>query len=276
MKKTQSPRADFLQILDDTITEDLIIAFSGGVDSTLLVKAAFEIGKKRGHAVHAVTFHTPLHPAGDVEVARKLAGDIGVIHHVIQVDELQHVGIHDNPVNRCYLCKKHLFGRLREMADKIGIAIIMDGTNGDDMLEYRPGIQALKELRILSPLAEASMTKNDIRAMAAEYGLPVADRPSSPCLATRFPYGTVLSRTMMSNVEKGEEFLRSLGFYNVRIRVHEETARIEVDQDAFQLLLQHRERIVLFLKDLGFAYVTIDLEGFHSGSMDSAQGREST
>ncbi len=144
----------------------------------------------------------------------------------------------------------------------------MDGTNADDMQQYRPGIAALRELQIASPLAESGMTKDDIRSMAAEYGLSVADRPSSPCLATRFPYDAPLSGAMMQKVEKGEGFLKSLGFYNVRLRVHGELVRIEVDSKDLQLLLQHRASIITTLKKLGYMYITIDLEGFRSGSMD--------
>lgn len=272
MEKAKSQKDIFLQLLDDYINQDLIIAFSGGVDSTLLVRAAFEIGNKKGYTVHAVTFQTTLHPARDVDVTRKLAKNIGVAHHLIQVDELQDAGILNNPVNRCYLCKKHLFTRVRELAGKMEISLIMDGTNSDDLQEHRPGIQALHELQIVSPLAESGMTKDDIRSMAADYDLPVADRPSSPCLATRFPYGTVLSPAMMRNVEKGEEFFKTLGFYNVRLRVHGEIARIEVDREAFPLLLEHRADIIHYLKKLGYEYITIDLEGFHSGSMDKMLG----
>ncbi len=273
MEKRKSLQADFLQLLDGYIDQNLIIAFSGGVDSTLLVKATWELAQKKGYAVHAVTFQTTLHPAGDVEMTRKLAKDIGVTHHLIKVDEMQHAGIQNNPVNRCYLCKKYLFDRLRDMAGGMGISLIMDGTNADDMQVYRPGIQALRELRIISPLAEAGMTKDDVRFMAAEYGLSVAERPSAPCLATRFPYDTPLSPAMMRKVEEGEDFLKSLGFYNVRLRVHGETARIEVDLKDLTTLFQHRESIVYSLKNLGYVYITIDLEGFRSGSMD--QGIES-
>lgn len=268
MKKIKSQNAEFLKLLHTYINQDLIIAFSGGVDSTLLLKAVSVISKEKGYTVHAVTFQTTLHPARDVGVTKKLAQDIGVAHHIIQIDELQQAGLQNNPTDRCYLCKKHLFSRAWKLAEKLAISMIMDGTNADDMLEYRPGIRALQELNIASPLAESGMTKVAIRSMAEEYGLSVADRPSSPCLTTRFPYGTALSQAMMENVEKGEEYLTSLGFYNVRLRVHSEVVRIEVDQDAFPLLLKFREDIVSYLKELGYHYITVDLEGFRSGSMD--------
>lgn len=268
MEKRKSHQANLLRLLDRYIDQDLIIAFSGGVDSTLLVKAAFEIAQKRKYTVYAVTFQTTLHPAGEEAMTRKLARDIGVTCQVIQVDEMQHAGIQNNPINRCYLCKKYLFGKLRVMADEMGLSLIMDGTNADDLCVFRPGIEALKELQIISPLAEAGMTKADVRYMAAGYGLTVADRPSTPCLATRFPYGTFLSQTIMRKVEEGEEFLKSLGFYNVRLRVHGDTARIEVDLKDISRLMQQRENIINYLKVLGYVYITVDLEGFRSGSMD--------
>jgi len=268
MKNQNAHQADFLRLLDKYINQDLIIAFSGGVDSTLLVRSAAEVAKKKNCTIHAVTFQTTLHPTGDVAITRKLAVDIGVSHHIIEVDELQQAGIQNNPVNRCYLCKKYLFGSLRRMAEEMNISLIMDGTNADDLRQYRPGIAALQELQIISPLAEAGMTKADVRTMAADYGLSVAERASAPCLATRFPYGTHISPDMMLAVEKGEELLKSLGFYNVRLRVHGNLARIEVDSKDLPLLLQHRDCIISTLKKLGYVYISVDLEGFHSGSMD--------
>lgn len=268
MKEINSHHADFLRLLEGLIDQAPIIAFSGGVDSTLLLKAVAEICSRTDVEVHAVTFHTMLHPVNDMEITRSLAREIEVSHHVIQIDELKDAGIKNNPVNRCYLCKKHLFTQLRKFADEIGTTLIMDGTNADDMQVYRPGIQALKELEIISPLAESGMTKDDIREMAASYGLSVANRPSSPCLATRFPYGTLLSQNEMDKVERGEEFLRSLGFYNVRLRVHGDIVRIEVDHIDLGMVLEHRESIINTLKKSGYSYVTLDLEGFTSGSMD--------
>ena len=274
MNKTKSQQTVFLELLDRYTKQDVIIAFSGGVDSTLLVKAVWDLAKRKKHTVHAVTFQTTLHPASDASITRILAKEIGVLHHVIQIDEMQHAGIQDNPINRCYLCKKYMFGRLQIMAEERGVSLIMDGTNADDMHVYRPGIKALKELQIVSPLAEAGMTKADIRQMAAEYGLEVAGRPSAPCLATRFPYGTSLSYEMMQKVENGEEYIKSFGFYNVRLRDHDNIARIEVDSKDLAKIIQQRESIVSHLKKLGYAYVTIDLEGFRSGSMDHGIAEE--
>lgn len=244
------------------------MAFSGGVDSSLLLKTVCDVAASKKKRVHAVTVQTTLHPVAEIALTRGLAKDFGAVHKVVEIDELHHAGVMENPVNRCYLCKKYLFGKLREMAEKSQIEIIMDGTNADDLLVYRPGLQALEELKIISPLAEAGMTKDDVREMATEYGLTVASRPSAPCLATRFPYGTKLSYENMRKVEQGEEYLKSLGFYNLRLRIHEDIARIEVDANDIDNVVKYRDSIVAYLKDLGYAYITVDLEGFRSGSMD--------
>lgn len=258
----------YLEIMDSYTNQDVIIAFSGGVDSTLLLKTACELSARKNHKVYAVTIHTTLHPMNEIEITKKMAKEAGAIHFIIQVDELQNAGVMDNPVNRCYLCKKYLFTKLRKMAKDLQIEIIMDGTNEDDLHVYRPGIQALRELQIISPLAEAGITKAVVREMAEEYGLSVARRPSAPCFATRFPYGTKLSYEKMQKVEKGEDYVKSFGFYNVRIRVHGDIARIEVDSRNIIKILKHRSDIISYLKNLGYAYVTVDLEGFRSGSMD--------
>lgn len=257
-----------LALLDGYCDRDLIVAFSGGVDSSLLAAVARERAAKKQHIVHAVTFQTTLHPVQEITETTRIAAEIGVVHHILPVDELAEAGVQDNPVDRCYRCKKFLFQKLREMALSMDLEIIMDGTNADDLKLHRPGLRAIRELGVISPLAEAALNKNDVRQLAKLYGLSVADRPSNPCLATRFPYGTTLSSEIMRKVEKGEVYLRSLGFYNVRLRVHGDIARIEVDREDLVTLLQLREQIVSNLKQLGYGYVTVDLEGFRSGSMD--------
>ena len=268
MNQYNEKKQKFLEIMDRYTERDIMVAFSGGVDSTLILKTAYELATKKNHKVFAVTVHTTLHPMNEIQITQQIAKEIGAIHSVISVDELQNAGIMENPVDRCYLCKKYLFAKLREMAQKQEVETIMDGTNEDDLHVYRPGIRALNELLIASPLAEAAMTKEDVRKMAEEYGLSSAQRPSAPCLATRFPYGTNLSYDQMQRVEKGEDYLKTLGFYNIRLRVHEDIARIEVDTKDLGKLMKHRVAIVANLKNLGYAYVTIDLEGFRSGSMD--------
>lgn len=255
-------------ILKEVTKENVMLAFSGGVDSSLLLKLLCQAAKETGRQVVAVTMATELHPAQDTEIARKVAEESGAVHKVICVDELSHAGIQYNPENRCYLCKKYLFSELLRAADKAGISTVLEGTNADDLKVYRPGIQAVKELGIQSPLAEAGMTKADIRKLASEYGISVADRPASPCLATRFPYGTKLSIENMQMADEAEKFIRDLGFYNVRVRIHQDTARIEVDDKDLISFLNYRKTVILRLKELGFTYISADLEGFRSGSMD--------
>lgn len=252
--------------------EGCIVAFSGGVDSSLLLKlvcgSAKESGRPAQSRIYAVTMQTRLHPVCEMEHAGKVAEEIGASHMVIPVDELEEAGISQNPVDRCYLCKKHLFTKILETAGQLEIRNILEGTNEDDLHVYRPGLKAIRELGIISPLADAGFTKADVRRLAEEYGLSVSDRPAMPCLATRFPYGTALSYKELQKVERGEEYLKSFGLYNVRLRIHDPIVRIEVEPNEFPLLLPHRQEIILYLKNLGYAYITLDLEGFRSGSMD--------
>lgn len=255
-------------IIDHYTKDNIVLAFSGGVDSTLLLRLASDSAKKNHSEVHAVTLHTMLHPVREASEARQLAESMGVHFHIIEIDELNSAGIIDNPVDRCYRCKSTLFTRLKELAAELGILQVIEGTNEDDLHVYRPGIKALGELGILSPLAEAQMSKADVRQLSAELGLSVSDKPSTPCLATRFPYGAHLSYDKLRLVEQAETYIRDMGIHNVRVRVHEDIARIEVDTDAMTTLLEHRDEIVTYLKELGYDYVTVDLEGFRSGSMD--------
>lgn len=261
-------RQKLTEQLDICAKQDVCIAFSGGVDSSLLLNLAVEAAKKYGTKVYAVTFNTVLHPKNDVEISRQVATELGAIHQVVEVNELEHPGIQNNDVERCYYCKKSLFVQLQAFANERKIQTIMEGTNHDDLSAYRPGIRAIREMNILSPLAEAQLTKQEVREWAGELGISVAQRPSAPCMATRLPYGAKVDIELLQRIDEGEGFLRELGFVNVRLRVHGDIARIEVDQADIGRVVAAMETIIKRLKALEFTYITVDLEGFRSGSMD--------
>lgn len=262
-------KTDQLQsLMADYAKEDVCVAFSGGVDSSLLLVLACEAAKKTGKKVYAITMDTVLHPKADVAVARQvLAGTIAE-HHVITLNELTIPEIQNNPVNRCYLCKKALYRSMLAFAQKKGISTILEGTNEDDLHVYRPGIQAIRELGIKSPLAQCKITKAEVRKLAEQYGILVADRPSAPCLATRLPYGAKIDLELLKRIETAEEYIKNLGVKNVRIRVHGDILRLETDVDAMEVILKKRKEVIACLKEVGCPYITLDLEGFRSGSMD--------
>lgn len=248
--------------------EDMIVAFSGGVDSSLLLRIACDASRKTKRRVYGILLHTMLHPKNELEEAKKIAQEAGAFFHVLKVDELEGAGIEENPVDRCYRCKRYLFEKVLEEAEHLGVSRILEGTNEDDLHAYRPGIRAVRELGIISPLADAGFTKEDVRRLAGEYGMSVSKKPSTPCLATRFPYGVRLSYEAMRKVEQGEAYLKSLGFYDVRLRVHGDIVRMEVDRGSMGRIIEYGEKITGYLKKLGYVYITLDLEGFRSGSMD--------
>lgn len=255
-------------LMDRLTKKDTALAFSGGVDSSLLLQAAVKAAEKNGTRVIAITADTELHPTGDLTIAKNVAETIGAEHHIIHLSEFDHEEIRKNPVDRCYLCKKILFSEMQKKAESLGVFCLMEGTNTDDLKVYRPGLKAIKELGVLSPMAEAGFTKADVRRLAGEYGIAVADRPSVPCLATRFPYGTWLMPEELKKVEQGEAILREYNLYNIRLRVHGECARIEVDPEAIPVIIENRLEITEKLQNLGYSYVSLDLAGFRSGSMD--------
>lgn len=256
------------EFIHNCTKNDIAIAFSGGVDSSLLLKIACESAKINKTKVYAVTIHTMLNIVKEKNFTVEISKEMGAIPKIIEIDELNEAGITDNPKNRCYLCKKYMFSKIIDFAKSVNVNIILDGTNFDDLNTYRPGIKALAELGIFSPLAKLYITKEDVRKMAYEYNISASDKPSTPCLATRFEYGTKLSYDEIRKIEKAEEYITSLGFYNVRLRVHGKIARIEVDSTNLINLIQKKEDVISYLKTLGFKYVTVDLEGFVSGSMD--------
>lgn len=256
------------ELMDQLGQQPLCLAFSGGVDSSLLLRMAAESGKRHGNPVYAVTFNTMLHPACDLEIAERVAKELETEHIVFQIDELELEEMRSNPPERCYLCKKQLFEKLIQFAKEKQIGCIIDGTNEDDLHVYRPGIRALRELGVISPLAQCHITKKEVKELAAGFGLSVASRPSTPCMATRLPYGAHLDYELLQRIEEGEDFLRECLPGNVRLRIHGDTARIELDASQLEKALANRGRICEKLKELGFTYITLDLEGFRSGSMD--------
>ena len=265
----KEPKTEQLEaIMDELTDQDMALAFSGGVDSSLLLKMAADRAAKKGTKVWAVTFNSRLHPSCDLENARKVAGELGGIHVILEIDELEMEEIRSNPVNRCYLCKRNLFRTLMAFAKEKGVEVLAEGTNEDDLHVYRPGIQAVRELGIRSPLAEAGLTKEEVRRLAAACGISAASRPSTPCMATRLPYGARMDYDILKNIEAGAEILRRMIGGNVRLRLHGQVVRIETDPERFSLALEKREEVVRQLKELGFVYITLDLEGFRSGSMD--------
>jgi uncharacterized protein len=244
------------------------IAFSGGVDSTyLLAEARQTLGRER---VLAVTASSETYVQEDLERARELACRLDVEHEVIETRELDVPHFRENPPYRCYYCKKELFTTIREVADARGLAAVCDGANADDPGEHRPGLKAAAELGVRSPLKEANLAKDDIRALSREMDLPTWNRPAMACLASRFPYGHAITEEKLGRVAAAERLLRELGFEGCRVRDHETVARIEVPADAIGRLVEHRERIVEELKALGYAYVACDLEGYRPGAMDEA------
>lgn len=249
----------------------VLVAFSGGVDSSFLLRvAAAELGDR----VVALTTRSPTAVDEDYDIAVVLAGELGVTHVVVDADELDIPGYAANPTNRCYFCKSNLYAICAAEAARRGIAHIVDGANLDDLGDYRPGLQAASQREIRHPLVEAELTKADIRAASRDLGLRSWDKPASPCLSSRFPYGTTITREGLAKVAGGERVLRRLGFGECRVRYHDTVARIEVPAEAIARLVQPdvRAELVRALKALGFLYVTVDLQGFRSGSLNEGLG----
>lgn len=245
----------------------LLLAFSGGVDSSLLLKVAVE---RLGKRVSAFTAASPLHQAWEVDEARELAAALGVNHIVCAGDLPVDPAFVANPPERCYYCKKEIFAAAKQVAADLGLAVVADGSNVDDLADFRPGRRALAELGIRSPLQEAGLSKAEIRALSKRFGLPTWDRQPLACLASRIPYGTEITRQRLQQVERCETLLRSEGFSRFRVRYHGDLARIEVAVEDLPRLLTSplRERVSARCREAGFSYVTVDLDGFRSGSLN--------
>jgi len=246
----------------------IVIGFSGGVDSTLLLKVAHDILKDK---VIAVIGKSETYPEEEFNEAIKLAEFIGARYKIVTTEETDNLKFAENPPDRCYYCKTELFSKLKEIAKAEGIRWIADGTNADDVKDFRPGLRAVKENNIRSPLLEAGLTKNEIRELSRLLGLPTWDKPSFACLSSRFPYGMPIDREKLKKIDKAESFLRKLGLKVFRVRlIDENTVRIETGKEEFKKFFEDdfRVKVVNELKNLGFIYITLDLEGYRTGSMN--------
>lgn len=267
-KNLQEKEALLWERLQEYAKENICIAFSGGVDSSLLLVMVDKAARKLGNKVYAVTADTVLHPKADTENAARVLKETACIPFLLKIDELTVPEIRYNPKNRCYLCKKELYTQMLRYAKTKGCKWLLEGTNEDDLHVYRPGLLAVRELGVQSPLADCGITKQEVRELAEKYGVSVAHRPSSPCLATRLPYGTELNISLLKRIDQAENSLRKLGFRNVRVRVHGDIARLEIDKEDFKAVFEKKEYIVGLIREQGFRYITLDMEGFRSGSMD--------
>ena len=245
----------------------LAVGFSGGVDSTFLLTVAAAVLGDKAMAVTSVDASIPVR---ELKEAEKFCSERGIKHVICKVDPLQEEGYRKNTADRCYFCKRMIFSEIKRVAKEHGIEYVAEGSNMDDLGDYRPGLQAIAELDVKSPLRYAELTKAEIREASKELGLPTWDKPSFACLSSRFVYGETITDEKLAMVDQAEQLLLDLGFHQVRVRIHGNMARIEVVPDEIGRLLAPgtRERISRTLKNLGFSYVTMDLEGYRTGSMN--------
>jgi len=245
----------------------VLIAYSGGVDSTFLLKIARE---ELGDKVTAVTVKSEIHHLNEITDAKVMAQKFNVKHLFMDIDVLSNKEFVNNPKERCYICKKEIFNRIKEMAKELSLSFVVDGSNYDDLSDYRPGMKAVRELKIRSPLQETLLTKDDIRLLSKEMNLPTWDKPSNSCLATRIPYGDEITLEKLKRIEEAEDFIHNLGIEQVRVRYYNKLAKIEVGEKDLLLLMKEdlRKKIITKLKRLGFIYIALDLQGYRSGSMN--------
>lgn len=257
------------QRLEEYLKElgSVVIAFSSGVDSTFLLKVSHNV---LGDKAIAVTARSCSFPVRELNETKAFCEAEGIEHIIIESEELSIEGFSQNPKNRCYLCKHELFTKIKDIAKERGIAYVAEGSNMDDNGDYRPGLMAVAELEVKSPLREAELTKAEIRELSKEMGLPTWDKPSFACLSSRFVYGETITKEKLSMVEKAEQKLLDLGFRQVRVRIHGNIARIEIERSEFEKIIQKNvaESITKYFNELGFMYVTMDLNGYQMGSMN--------
>ena len=248
-------------------SKSAVVAFSGGVDSTFLLAVCVDQLKDQ---VLAVTADSEILPRQELAQAKELARQFGATHLIVESRDLAIDGFADNPPDRCYLCKKERFLKIKQIAQKKGFAWVLDGSNTDDTDDFRPGLKAVKELGIRSPLVEAGLSKSEIRNLSKSLNLITWDQPSAACLASRIPYHTPITRPTLSQIEKAEEFLRNLGMKVFRVRHHGPLARLELGEKELQLLFEKNlsPRIVHYLESVGYQYVAVDLKGYRTGSMN--------
>jgi uncharacterized protein len=250
-----------------------IVAFSGGVDSTLLLRLCSDILGRRN--VLAVTGVSQTYTEEEKREASKFAGKLGVKHMLLETDELACREFAENPGNRCYYCKLELYRKIAGVALKKGFPVIFDATNVDDLADYRPGRRAAEERGVISPFVLAGFTKRDIRDISKKIGLPSWDKPANPCLASRVPYGTRITEEVLEKIHAGEKFIRDLGFPVVRLRHHDELARIEIPAEDFPRVLKRGtlQKIAAHLKSLGYLWIALDIEGYRTGSLNRSLAR---
>ncbi|MEO0967730.1 MAG: ATP-dependent sacrificial sulfur transferase LarE [Cyanobacteria bacterium J06639_18] len=267
-KKLEQLKTIFVQM------ERALIAYSGGVDSTLVAKIAYDV---LGNKALAVTAVSPSLLPEELEDAKIQAATIGIPHQIVETQEMENPNYTSNPVNRCYFCKSELHDTLKPLAKKLGYPYVVDGVNADDLKDYRPGIQAAKERGARSPLAEVGVSKLEVRQISQSLGLDWWDKPAQPCLSSRFPYGEEITIEKLQRVGRAEIYLRKLGWENLRVRSQEDTARIELPPEKIKdfILSIDLDLVVSTFQELGFIYVTLDLEGYRSGKLNRVLNKES-